>query len=144
MQSAQHHYAEQAYKGIQEVKESHADLVNEYGQLCHRFPSLVLTNGLRLAYIFFAKKAALSNEAKPNAYRLYLAHMKEALQMDNWEKGLGLANRHGKVLSGASSQTSYLYLSRNALNASVWFKRYAEAILKVEQRNDMSDLEGET
>lgn len=140
MQSAQHHYAEQAYMGIQEVKNSHADLVNEYGQLCHRFPSLVLTNGLRLAYIFFAKKAA-SGDDKSKAYELYLTHMKEALQMDNWEKGLGLEVVAKKVLSGASSQTSYLYLSRNALNASVWFKRYAEAILKVEQRNDMSDLE---
>ncbi|MFD1887757.1 type III-B CRISPR module-associated protein Cmr5 [Paenibacillus wenxiniae] len=142
MQSAQHRYAEQAYIGIQEVKKSHADLVNEYGQLCHRFPSLVLTNGLRLAYIFFAKKAA-SKDAKSKAYQLYLAHMGKALDIEDWEEGLGLEKRHDKVRSSVSSQTSYLHLSRNALNASVWFKRYAEAILKVEQRNDRSDLEGQ-
>lgn len=141
MQSAQHRYAEQAYIGINEVKKSHSDLVNEYGQLCHRFPSLILTNGLRLAYIFFEKKSSSPGDPKAKAYRLYLDHMRAAvLGGDKWEEGLGL-NPSLKSMQTSSSQLSYLHLSRNVLQASVWFKRYAEAILKVEQSSDTMSSE---
>lgn len=125
MKSAQHHYAQTAYEGIMEVKGksemgTNSAFASQYGQLCHRFPSLVLTNGLRLAVAFF--KAKGGREKSGSAYLLYLQQIGQAVGHD--------FGADGKC---ALSQTEYLHLSRKVLGASVWFKRYAEAVLKVEQ-----------
>lgn len=124
MRSNQQHYAEVAYKAItredQLNKEKRKGEGQQYGQLCHRFPSLVLTNGLRLAVVFFEAKG--KKDPKHPCTR-YLNDLKSALNINDkdWDEVLQKTNR------------DYLYASRQVLSASVWFKRYAEAILKVEQ-----------
>ncbi|MDO3411204.1 type III-B CRISPR module-associated protein Cmr5 [Saccharibacillus sp. CPCC 101409] len=134
MQSAQQRHAEAAYKGINEAraqaKSQGQAFEAAYGQLCHRFPSLVMTNGLRLAFAFFKAKGESSNTAAAQAYRLYLKNMGEAVKQD-WQ--------NAKNISAESAD--YLALSREVLSASVWFKRYAEAILNVEQGTDELALE---
>ncbi|AET60504.1 hypothetical protein HPL003_18810 [Paenibacillus terrae HPL-003] len=118
MKSSQHEYAQAAFEGIKSLDADSA-VAKQYGQLCHRFPSLVLTNGLRLAVAFFQAKGA----ERPHA--LYLEHMRKALALDrSWNDELRKEN------------ADYLHLSQRVLSASVWFKRYAEAILKIEQGTD--------
>lgn len=119
MQSTQQQYAEVAYNAIS--RESQNADKEQYGQLCHRFPSLVLTNGLRLAVTFFEAKG---KENKDSPYIRYLNDLEKAIKLDSWKQALEAQN------------SDYLYRSRQVLSASVWFKRYAEAILKVDQAMD--------
>jgi len=134
MQSAQQRHAEAAYKGVNEVCGQVGPQAQQvkavYGQLCHRFPSLVMTNGLRLAFSFFKSKGESSNLSVAQAYRLYLKNMGEAVNQD-WQNSKNVS----------SEGADYLFLSREVLSASVWFKRYAEAILDVEQGVDELALE---
>lgn len=130
MKSAQHHYAQTAYEGIMKVKDkaemgTNTAFVHEYGQLCHRFPSLVLTNGLRLAVAFFKAKGA--GEKSGSVFLLYLRHIGQAVGHDFGGDGE----------CALPQNAEYLHLSRKVLSASVWFKRYAEAVLKVEQGADV-------
>ncbi len=127
MKSIQHHYAKTAYESIMEAaKEGSGDsFAQQYGQLCHRFPSLVLTNGLRLAVAFFRAKG--KEDGKERAHKLYLQHMGQAVGYD-FTKGEGYV---------PEQNTEYLHLSRKVLSASVWFKRYAEAVLNVKQAVDV-------
>lgn len=122
MRSNQQHYAEVAYKAINREDQRNKDNPKaegkQYGQLCHRFPSLVLTNGLRLAVAFFEAKG--KKDPKHPCTR-YLNDLRLALKIEEWNDVLSETNR------------DYLYASRQVLSASVWFKRYAEAILKVDQ-----------
>jgi len=117
MKSVSHTYAETAYNCIRLAeKESWA---NEYGRLCLLFPSLLLTNGLRLTVAYYQGKGQ-----KSESYKQFLNDMREALGNPNWENGL------------PANMAEYRELSRRALQAAVWFKRYAEAILKVETTDD--------
>lgn len=129
MQSAQQRHAEAAYNGVNEVC-GQVGVEAAYGQLCHRFPSLVMTNGLRLAFAFFKSKGESSNPSVAQAYRLYLKNMGEAVNQD-WQNSKNIS----------SEGADYLFLSREVLSASVWFKRYAEAILNIEQGMDELALE---
>lgn len=137
MKSAQHRYAQTAYEAIMEVKQkaevgTNTAFALQYGQLCHRFPSLVLTNGLRLSVAFFQAKGAGGNNTK--AYELYLQHIGRAVGHN--------FSRDGKWTFPQNAE--YLHLSRKVLSASVWFKRYAEAVLKVEQgAADMEPVDNE-
>ncbi|MGM1020158.1 MAG: type III-B CRISPR module-associated protein Cmr5 [Bacillota bacterium] len=126
MKSSQHEYARAAFEGIKSL-DADSVVSKQYGQLCHRFPSLVLTNGLLLAVTFFQAKS--KSEESPHA--LYLQHMRNALALDkSWDEELKIQN------------ADYLHLSRRVLSASVWFKRYAEAMLKIEQGTDTPEQEG--
>lgn len=113
MKLIQHHYAEKAYQHVMKAKMNEGNFSNQYGQLCHRFASMILTNGLMLTLEFFKAK---SN--KGNAYQQFLQDIKETLDLKE---------------DYSSSNREYLLKSRQALSASVWLKRYAESILKVEQ-----------
>ncbi|MEJ8304455.1 type III-B CRISPR module-associated protein Cmr5 [Saccharibacillus sacchari] len=122
MKSNQQLYAEVAYKAISREKQEDKTLEGKgYGQLCHRFPSLVLSNGLRLAVAFFEAKG--KKDPKHPCTR-YLNDLKLALDIKDWNSVLN---------TPTSTNRDYLYASRQVLSASVWFKRYAEGILKVEQ-----------
>ncbi|WP_338709153.1 type III-B CRISPR module-associated protein Cmr5 [Paenibacillus amylolyticus] len=129
MISSQQKYAQVAYESVMMVKRESDDKRNatfaqQYGQLCHRFPSLVITNGLRLATAFFEAKSGSDNSGR--VYQVYLQDMKSAV---------------GQELGGIGERNiEYLHLSRKVLQASVWFKRYTEAILKVEQGAELIEL----
>ncbi|MGG1617890.1 type III-B CRISPR module-associated protein Cmr5 [Paenibacillus sp. NRS-1782] len=126
MKSSQHEYARVAFEGIKSL-EADSAVAKQYGQLCHRFPSLVLTNGLLLAVTFFQSKGAGDEK---NPHTVYLKHLHNALALNQtWEDALKVQN------------AAYLHLSRQVLSASVWFKRYAEAILKIEQGADTLEQE---
>ncbi|MBU8638164.1 type III-B CRISPR module-associated protein Cmr5 [Bacillus pumilus] len=113
MKLIQHHYAEKAYQHVMNAKTNEENFSNQYGQLCHRFASMILINGLRLTITFFEAKSK-----KGNAYQQFVQDIKETLDIQgDW----------------SASNRDYLIKSRQALNASVWLKRYAESILKVEQ-----------
>jgi len=126
MRSQDHHYAQSAYHCIQQIKsEKSPAKAQEYGRVCHTFPAMVMLNGLRLTVAYF--ESASKNNLM---YQQDVSDMGSVLGIQNWDT----------ELPGQSNQ--YRHLTRRALQASVWFKRYAEAILKVEGVDVDVDNEG--
>ncbi|MGG1311619.1 type III-B CRISPR module-associated protein Cmr5 [Cohnella laeviribosi] len=113
MKSLDHRYAEVAFECISSLHETSNQTV-EYGRLCHTFPSMVLLNGLRLTVAFF--------QSKTNVHQQYLNHLAKAIEKEDWDL--------------PEDAEEYRHLSRCALRASLWFKRYSEAILKVKQAQE--------
>jgi len=97
----------------------------EYETVARRFPSLIHTCGLAQAVAFAqAKRNQKKPEGGPECQ--YLADLAAVLH----------AGGHTEVTSADSladhsrddAVTTYLRLSRDALDATVWLKRYAEAL----------------
>lgn len=117
MKSAAHTYAEKAMQSIRSV-EADPDCNNkDYGRLCLLFPSMVQVNGLRLTVAFFQSKG----KSQKTLHQRYLQDLAATVGSTAWETGLR-----------TNDMMDYRDLTRHVLQAAVWFKRYAEAILKVE------------
>ncbi|MCE3199215.1 type III-B CRISPR module-associated protein Cmr5 [Paenibacillus sonchi] len=117
MKSAAHTYAEKAMQSIRSV-EADPDCNNkDYGRLCLLFPSMVQVNGLRLTVAFFQSKG----KSQKTLHQRYLQDLAATVDSTTWETGLR-----------TNDMMDYRDLTRHVLQAAVWFKRYAEAILKVE------------
>lgn len=112
MKSIEHQMAGIALECIMRTEQDSKNAI-AYGRVCHLFPSLLLLNGLSLTTLFFRSKDKQSEQ--------YLLD-------------LGRAIGHVKLEEGSikcMSFSEYQALSLKALRAATWFKRYAEAILKV-------------
>jgi len=119
MLSTSQRYAEVAYRTLTEFAASHPEKAKELGRLCHTFPSLVMLNGLRLTWTFFTGKSE-----PEGAHQYYLKAIQEAVD-----------TKSDIVLLESAD---YRYMTRRMLDAAVWFKRYAEAILDVHSATEDS------
>ncbi|WP_178075841.1 type III-B CRISPR module-associated protein Cmr5 [Paenibacillus oralis] len=121
MNSYEHRYAEVAFCYINNIEPDSLDAA-EFYRRSREFPSLLLQNGLRLAVAFYEAKSA-SGEASESvikaAYANYLRYLAEALDREQLTS---------ESLPGDSGE--YRYLSRRALHAATWFKRYSETLLR--------------
>jgi len=107
-------------KEVKEVQEKNRKIQKQYGSLCHRFPIMVLRNGLAQAVGFLAAKSKNST-----AHGLLLSHLAAHLSSN---------------ANAASYQTDvnkadiakYRRMTREALAAAVWYKRFAESLLNVD------------
>ncbi|MBW4082505.1 type III-B CRISPR module-associated protein Cmr5 [Paenibacillus sp. S150] len=121
MKSVAHSYAAAALSCVE--KAGARPKAEEYGRLCHIFPSMVLVNGLRLTVAYFRSKAA-----KEKIYEIFLRDLGLALEVPDWNTGI------------PESMADYRELTGRALKACVWFKRYAEAVLRIEQTHEHGDF----
>ncbi|MDK8180624.1 type III-B CRISPR module-associated protein Cmr5 [Paenibacillus sp. UMB4589-SE434] len=113
MKSVQHDYATTALRHIHTIqaKCSAADR-QQYGSLCHRFPAMVQLNGLRLTVAFLSIQKGMRGT--------FLDHINEAIQDFTL-----------KPASFPATMQEYRVLTHKVLEASVWYKRYAEAVLGI-------------
>lgn len=109
MKSLDDGYAQAALDSVQRAADS--GYGQAYGSLCHRFPAMVLLNGLRLAAAFYQAQTK-------GAHTQYIRDLGIAIGIQDWDKL-------------PENSMEYRNATRSALRAAVWFKRYAEAILKV-------------
>ena len=99
-------------------------LESRYRSLALKMPTMIMQSGLMQAIGFLKAKAADGNGdcSKRNVhYPLYLHHLTKLLAYAPNEL-------HDELVK--SSVTEYMRLTRRALAASSWLKRYAEALLK--------------
>jgi CRISPR-associated protein Cmr5 len=95
----------------------------KYGSMAHKFPVLVRTAGLAQAVAFV--------EARGNDdQRALMNHLAITVGKTD-RKALYEATRNAGLLE-------YMLLTRQVLEASVWFKRFAESVLDV-QAGDADD-----
>ncbi|MFF2908705.1 type III-B CRISPR module-associated protein Cmr5 [Paenibacillus sp. NPDC057934] len=125
MKSIQHQYSTKALGCIHEVQQLSKKEQQQYGSLCHRVPSMIMLNGLRLTVAFLSVKKGMRQH--------FLKDMGLAL-------GIEIEVRKGKD-TVPERMDDYRLLTSQVLAASVWFKRYAEAILGVTQADADGQLE---
>ncbi|MCU6711414.1 type III-B CRISPR module-associated protein Cmr5 [Paenibacillus sp. J5C_2022] len=110
MKSLEQQLAERAMACVHEVVGKGYE--KEYGALSHKFPYMVLANGLRLTVAFLQSKYK-------EEHKQFLKDLETVLGMD-----LNQALKQ-------KSSTDYRVLTKRSLRASAWFKRYAQVILEV-------------
>lgn len=106
---------------VQAVSSHDKETQQIYGGLCHSFPVLVRTCGLCQAIAFSKAKAGEGKESREKAHRLLLEHVAAIL---------GVQSDLLQAVRNASA-SDYMLYTRRVLSAWVYFKRFAESILKV-------------
>lgn len=112
MENRTHKYAENAYRKVENLKK---DIKEKYRTLALSFPTMIMQSGLAQAVGFLMAKGG-------EEHKEYLNHLAEIL---NFKDANAL---HTKILESDISQ--YQLLTRQALDASAWLKRYVQALLK--------------
>ncbi len=118
MNTRQQQWAQRAAAAVQRVQAAHkrgAMSEAEYQRFTKGFPALIHTSGLCQALAF----------AEVKGRHVCVEDLAETLGLT--AAGLLEQSRTGDV-------TSYLKLSRGALAAATWLKRYAEALLKGDEQ----------
>ncbi|AKG14987.2 CRISPR-associated protein Cmr5 [Moraxella bovoculi] len=118
MQTRTQKYAEPAYPLVDSLKGN--DIESKYRTLALNLPTMILQAGLTQAIGFLMAK----NESH---HQLILAHLAELLNYKDKEKEF-----YQKILQ--SNVQEYQLLSRKAIEASGWLKRYTQALLKGENK----------
>lgn len=112
-----HDYAKQAYLLVESIKDS--EIEAKYRTLALNFPIMIMQSGLAQAIGFLMAK----NKAEHQKLLLHVANLLNKKD----DKVL-----HDEILS--SDITQYQLLTRKALDASGWLKRYTEALLGKENQ----------
>lgn len=105
----------------------------KYGTMAHKMPVLVHTAGLMQAVAFVHAKGT-----KNEAWKQFLNDLAQTLEFSRPEYD-------GEALLREAQQAqigNYVLLTRRVSNALLWYKRFAESILKVEPGDE--DEEGDT
>lgn len=89
----------------------------EYGSMAHKLPVLIRTAGLAQALTFVQARGEQPHQE-------LLTHLAEVIDMQDGAR-LAERSRHAEL-------HEYMYLTRQALAALLWYKRFAQSVLKVE------------
>lgn len=110
MQTRKQEMAERAYSCISGLNQGQPD---DYLTVAKTFPALIHNSGLVQALAFAQAKGG-----DKEAYTVYINHLIDVMGEDNLENE-----------SRTADIVRYQYLSREAIEAATWLKRYAEALL---------------
>ena len=108
--------AERAFAAVQQTRtELKPGTFNEYVSIAKAFPALLHTSGLCQATAFA--------ESKKGSHLTVLEDVTTTLNLAGVKTAHDLAGN-----ARSSSVADYMQLSRHALDAATWIKRYAEAL----------------
>ncbi|NKC16089.1 MAG: type III-B CRISPR module-associated protein Cmr5 [Gammaproteobacteria bacterium] len=105
----------------------------EYGALAHKLPGMILGNGLAQATGFLLAKGT-------EAHRALLDDLSAVLHAAGVIGQTGGDALHQRIIQGDLRQT--LMLTRRALEASGWIKRYVQGVLHINATGDIESLAG--
>lgn len=105
-------YSNAAYGHVTSVSPAHKQ---KYGSMCHKLPVLVRQAGLVQALTFVDARGG-------QAHHELLDHLANTLNTDR-EDLMQRARR--------AELEEYMMLTRHVLDAMLWFKRFAQSVLKV-------------
>ncbi len=117
-----HRVAQAAYQRVSARED--ATFKKEYGALLHKLPGMILQNGLAQATGFL-----LAKSKGTDAHRAVLDDLRQVLQATGVTNTASAELLHQAVIAADLAQT--LLLTRRALEASGWLKRYAQGVLRV-------------
>lgn len=125
MRPRSHHVAQAAYDCVERRKTFAKK--KKYGALAHKLPALILQNGLAQASGFLLAK----DEEEGRALLDDLAQVLRA----SGEGACADRNALHRTVIGADAVKT-MHLTRRALEASGWIKRYVQGVLKVDATGD--------
>jgi CRISPR-associated protein Cmr5 len=121
-------YSIDAYEKITTIKKAKAEAdIKAYGSMSHKLPILIRTAGLSQALAFVE------------------AHGKEIQRalLEDLAQTIGQKNRETFLRNARQAPLKeYMFLTRQSLDALLWYKRFAQSVLHVDA-SDMADNEGE-
>lgn len=112
--------AETVYQKIAPLKAHEAE-AKKYGSLAHKLPVLIKTAGLTQALAFVEARGG--EEGK--TLLTHIAQVVNQKDLDTLQKAVRTAELQ-----------AYIRLTQEILAALVWFKRFAQSVLKVDPAND--------
>jgi CRISPR-associated protein Cmr5 len=117
MQTREQLYADSVYKLVSRLQASGQQERDEYGSIAHKLPVLIRTAGLAQALEFV-------NTRKKSQQRI----------LDDLALVVLKSDRRQTLLerSRSASIDEYMRLTQETLQALLWFKRYAQSVLGVE------------
>jgi CRISPR-associated protein Cmr5 len=116
MQTREQIYADSVFKLVSHLKASEQER-NEYGSMAHKLPVLIRTAGLAQALAF------VDTRKKPQQQLLDDLAL---VVLKAQEREVLLARSRNAPLD------EYMRLTQETLHALLWFKRYAQSVLGVE------------
>lgn len=109
---------------------------NQYGSMAHKLPILIRTAGLAQALAFVeARHPHKKDKSIPPQLRL-LRDLERVLRQHDM-----LANDDLPATARKVELAEYMRLTQHTLAALLWFKRYAQSVLGVQQ-GEVDDEEG--
>jgi CRISPR-associated protein Cmr5 len=137
MQTRDQQLATEVYNCVEQVKEKYPDekapYRKRYGSMAHKLPVLIRTVGLAQALAFVQARG------KKDAHKKLLDDLAAVISAQNGET---LDASTGETLATTSRTASlhdYMRLTQHVLAALLWFKRFAQSVLKVEPGEEGED-----
>jgi CRISPR-associated protein Cmr5 len=135
MQTRDQRYAEKIFGQVSAFKQQHTQRSKqrEYGSMAHKLPVLIRTAGLAQALAF----VAASGQKKP-AHQQLLEDLAQAIAhlAGGQQTAAQLLEKSRTAQLG-----SYMRLTRDALSALLWYKRFAQSVLNVEPGDEPAETE---
>ncbi|MBK1642964.1 type III-B CRISPR module-associated protein Cmr5 [Chromatium okenii] len=128
-----HRVARAAYLRV-EAHQNEPDK-KKYGAIAHRLPGMILQNGLAQATGFLLAKGSSSHE-----YLMLLDDLNFVLRAGETLNVPNCNALHQAIIAADLNQT--LKLTRHALEASGWIKRYVQGLLRVDATGNNTDNSG--
>ncbi|HVU69671.1 MAG TPA: type III-B CRISPR module-associated protein Cmr5 [Ktedonobacteraceae bacterium] len=135
MQTRDQQYACKIFDQVKTIAEMDPATANSYGSMAHKLPILIHTSGLMQALAFIDARHRGTKE-KPAGPELLLEDLSKTVLGDDATGETLLTRARGVPNDPAGSLQEYIYLTRQVLAALLWYKRYAQSILGVEQGQD--------
>lgn len=130
MQTRDQKYASDAFKHVMAIKDG--DFVTSYGSMAHKLPILIHTSGLIQALTF-------AHTRKKKGPKQLLEDLSQTVLDASAGADKLLRKARGEQNDRASDLQAYIYLTEQVLAALLWYKRYAQSILNIEQGEDEED-----
>jgi CRISPR-associated protein Cmr5 len=124
-QTRDQRFALAAHKQVTDLNNRYRDQPtarSRYGAISHHLPILIHTSGLAQAISFVTALAS-----KQNIYTDFLNDLAQTVGVGNGSDLQKLALEH--------DLGDYLHLTRDVLDALLWYKRFAQSILHVDNAN---------
>jgi CRISPR-associated protein Cmr5 len=125
MQTRSQQYAARIFKQVETLQSEHnAGDQKQYGSMAHKLPVLIRTAGLSQALGFV--------EARGNAMHLQLL---KDLATTLGRPSLSRDSRNATQLQ------QYMRMTQEALDALLWYKRFAQSVLNVDASEDAGEVD---
>ncbi|VAW32274.1 hypothetical protein MNBD_CHLOROFLEXI01-4968 [hydrothermal vent metagenome] len=138
MKTVHQRLAADVYERVMEIHDNHDEKYHKkYGTMAHKMPILVHTAGLMQAIAFVHAKGTKNDN---DAWKQFLNDLAQTLEFSRPEY-----NRDALLRDAQRAEIGdYILLTRRVSNALLWYKRFAESILKVEPGDEDKDEEDNT
>lgn len=133
-----HTLARAAYERV--TARQAAAFKQEYGALAHKFPGMILQNGLAQATGFLLAKGAATDKLgrlKDSEHYALLDDLLALLRTLGASDATNRTQLHEQIIAADLAAT--LLLTRRALEASGWMKRYVQGALGIDATGEASD-----